>query len=68
MSSILKKATLNLFSKHLNPSSQVVLRADYNVPIKDGKVSDLARVSSNPFPIKKPFLLSSKYSDTTLNP
>jgi len=47
MSSILKKATLGLLSKHLNQSSQVVLRADYNVPIKEGKVADLARISSN---------------------
>jgi len=40
----MKKATLGLLAKHLNPASQVIVRADFNVPIKDGKVGDLNRI------------------------
>jgi 3-phosphoglycerate kinase len=43
---MLKKATLGLLSKHLNPASQVVVRADFNVPIKEGKVGDVNRIKS----------------------
>lgn len=43
----MKKATLSLLAKHLNPASQVVVRADFNVPIKDGKVTDANRIKSN---------------------
>lgn len=44
-----RKVNLKLLSKYLNDSSQVVVRADFNVPIKDGKILDLNRVKSNPF-------------------
>ena len=44
---IMKKATLSLLAKHLNPASQVVMRADFNVPIKDGKITDANRIKSN---------------------
>jgi len=44
---MLKKATLGLLAKHLTPASQVVVRADFNVPIKDGKVGDVNRIKSN---------------------
>ena len=43
----MKKATLSLLAKHLNPASQVVMRADFNVPIKDGKITDANRIKSN---------------------
>lgn len=51
----MKKATLSLLSKHLNPSSRIVVRADFNVPIKDGKVGDLNRVKSNISLIQAPY-------------
>lgn len=43
-----RKVNLKLLSKYLNDSSQVVVRADFNVPIKDGKILDLNRVKSSP--------------------
>ena len=46
--SMQRKVNLKLLSKYLNDSSQVVVRADFNVPIKDGKILDLNRVKSNP--------------------
>lgn len=33
---MLKKAGISHLAKHLNPSSQIVMRADFNVPIKNG--------------------------------
>lgn len=42
----MKKATLSLLAKHLNPASQIVMRADFNVPIKDGKITDANRIKS----------------------
>lgn len=43
---MIRKATLNLLEKHLNSASQIVVRTDFNVPIKDGRVSDLNRIKS----------------------
>lgn len=41
---MLRKAALEHLTKYLNTSSQVLLRADFNVPIKDGKISDANRI------------------------
>ncbi len=57
----MKKATLSLLAKHLNPASQVVMRADFNVPIKEGKVTDVNRIKSNHHLIKAQSPPSTKY-------
>jgi 3-phosphoglycerate kinase len=44
---LMHKATLDLLAKHLTPSSRVVMRADFNVPLKDGVVKDVNRIQSN---------------------
>jgi 3-phosphoglycerate kinase len=44
---MLRKAALEHLTKFLNPSSQVLMRADFNVPIKDGKISDPTRILGN---------------------
>ncbi len=41
---MLRKAALEHLTKHLNTSSQVLMRADFNVPIKDGKITDPNRI------------------------
>ena len=64
----MKKATLSLLAKHLNPASQVVVRADFNVPIKDGKIGDLNRIQSNLIITQAPFLLFTNYLNTTPSP
>ena len=43
---MLSKAGLEHLAVHLNNASQVVMRADFNVPIKDGKVQDPNRIKA----------------------
>ena len=38
---MLAKATLKELAKKINPSSRVLMRTDYNVPIKNNKIEDL---------------------------
>jgi 3-phosphoglycerate kinase len=40
------------------PGSKVLLRADFNVPIVDGKITDLTRIRSKPFLTQAPYQLS----------
>ncbi len=42
---MLAKATLKELAKKLNHSSRVLMRADYNVPIKNNKIEDLKRIT-----------------------
>ena len=42
---MLRKAALEHLTKHLNPSSQVLMRTDFNVPVKDGKITDPTRIT-----------------------
>lgn len=41
---MLQKATLKHVSKYIDSSSQVLLRADFNVPIKENKITDPTRI------------------------
>ena len=41
---MLSKAGLKHVAPLLNSGSQVVMRADFNVPIKDGKIQDPNRI------------------------
>lgn len=41
---MLSKAGIQHLAKHLNSSSQVVMRADFNVPIEGGKIADANRI------------------------
>lgn len=42
----MNKATISHLAKHLKPTSQVLMRADFNVPIKEGKIKDDNRIKS----------------------
>lgn len=42
---MLAKATLKELAKKLNPSSRVLMRTDYNVPIKNNKIEDIKRIA-----------------------
>lgn len=44
---MLSKAGLQHLAKHLNSSSQLVMRADFNVPIEGGKITDANRIKGN---------------------
>ena len=46
---MLSKAGIEHLAKHLTPASQIVMRADFNVPIKEGKVTDPNRIKGNLF-------------------
>jgi 3-phosphoglycerate kinase len=41
---MLRKAGLKQLEKYLNSSSQVLMRADFNVPVKEGKIKDVNRI------------------------
>lgn len=41
---MLNKANLHHLVKHLNSSSQVLLRADFNVPVSKGLITDPKRI------------------------
>ena len=42
---MLSKATIKHLTRHLNETSRVILRADFNVPIKDGMILDPNRIT-----------------------
>jgi 3-phosphoglycerate kinase len=63
----MKKATLALLSKHLTPASRVVVRADFNVPIKDGKIGDVNRIQGNFSSIQAPFQLFTHFLNIIQN-
>lgn len=44
---MLKKACLDHITKYLNSDSKVLLRADFNVPIKENKIKDSTRITGN---------------------
>jgi hypothetical protein len=41
-----KKVNLNYLSAYLNDTSRVVVRTDFNVPIKEGVIQDFTRLKS----------------------
>lgn len=41
---MLQKATIKHVSKYIDQSSQVLLRADFNVPIKENQITDPTRI------------------------
>jgi len=51
----MRKATLGHIIKHLNTTSQVIVRTDFNVPVKDGKVTDINRIQCKHLNIKPQF-------------
>lgn len=61
----MKKATVNHLAKHLSPASRVLMRADFNVPIKDKQVLDLNRIKSKLSTIQAPSLPLKSSSSTT---
>ena len=67
MRAVLKKATLGALAKHLSSSSQVVMRTDFNVPIKDGKVADANRIIRTFVVSQKLYPQSRKSLNITLN-
>lgn len=42
---MLQKATLKHITKYLDSSSQVLMRTDFNVPIKENKIVDPTRIT-----------------------
>lgn len=64
---MLTKATLSQLAKSLNSSSEVLLRADFNVPMKDGQIKDPKRIKGICFITKQLFQLSCKLSNTILS-
>jgi PAB1-binding protein PBP1 len=63
----MKKATVNHLAKHLHSASRVLMRADFNVPIKDKQVVDINRIKSKNSTIQAPFPPLKNYSTTTPN-
>lgn len=60
----MRKATLDHLFKHLSPQSKLVMRVDFNVPIKNQKVVDPNRVVSSPSSIKALFLPLNSFLNT----
>lgn len=58
---MLAKATLKELAKKINPSSRVLMRTDYNVPIKNNKIEDLKRITCSLLTIL------SHYSDNSIS-
>ena len=52
---MLSKAGLQHLAKHLNSSSQVVMRADFNVPLDGKKITDPNRIKGTIIFIQLPF-------------
>lgn len=58
---MLKKAGLDHLLKHINSSSRIVMRADFNVPIAEGKIQDPNRIKGKSHLIQLLFLPSKRY-------
>ena len=51
----MRKATLDHLFRHLSPVSKLVMRVDFNVPIKNQKVVDPNRITSSFYYMKVPY-------------
>ena len=63
----MRKATLDHLFRHLSPVSRLVMRVDFNVPIKNQKVADPNRIISKTYIIKVPSQPFNSFSSTNLS-
>jgi len=63
----MRKANLSHLFKHFTPESRVVMRADFNVPIKDKKIADPNRIISTVYDMQALYLQSKKLFSKNLN-